>query len=134
MHRNNLFKPNTLVLANVSTRNHPKPTCLNTHFPHFTAGRLAPRLAQYQTASRREVFLVVSLQAIFTSQWQRRRRKAMKFAPARTPGRFQARLPSGFAMCKQIPGEHPKLQQPILRSTDVPQTSPPQSRVAHASK
>ena len=29
------------------------------------------------------------------------RRNAMKFAPARTPGRFKARLPSRFVMCKR---------------------------------
>ena len=52
MHRNNLFKPNTFVLAKLSIRKLTKTSFLNTHFPHFTADRLAPRFALYHLSSR----------------------------------------------------------------------------------
>ena len=52
MHRNNLFKPNTFVLAKLSIRKLTKTSFMNTHFPHFTAGRAAPRFALYHLSSR----------------------------------------------------------------------------------
>ena len=52
MHRNNLFKRHLFVLASLSTPKLPQTSFLNTHFPHFTAGRLAPRFALYHLPSR----------------------------------------------------------------------------------
>ena len=52
MHRNNLFKPNTFVLAKLSIRKLTKTSFMTTHLPHFTAGRAAPRFALYHLSSR----------------------------------------------------------------------------------
>ena len=138
MHRNNLFKPNTFVLAKLSIRKLTKTSFMNTHFPHFTAGRAAPRFALYHLSSRDyRITCSVSeghtISSMTTAATQGNEIRASE-DPRAILSPTSAQIRHEHAKLEQPAPRPPNLKHVRLRSTGIPQTSPPQNLAAHASK